>query len=268
MMLRGLVDVVDAGELDRDLVGALLGDDRLGDAELVDAVPHDRHRAVEVGRRQLDAFRRLRLQHVLEAALKIEALFHRPMRGRARDGEERHAAEGENDQHHQDEMGTPRRHAPDRLARFRGRLRVGFRLDLHLDLAGHGRNGATVEGDDHPGRDFEPHLVVVDLPDDSVQPARGDDLVVELDRILHRGMRALAAPRGNDEEHPDGGEHEDQDQECAHVSLSSQSRLYEANTPPSIASRAPRVSSSTKRRLWSESSRSPSSSFWLTRWRM
>ena len=39
-------------------------------------------------------------------------------------------------------------------------------------------------------------------------------------------------------------------------------------SPRSIASRAPSVSRTTKRRLWSESRRSPSSSFWFTRWRM
>ena len=58
-----------------------------------------------------------------------------------------------------------------------------------------------------------------------VEAARGDDLVVDVDRVLHRGVRPLAAPGGQDEQQPDGGEHQDQDQECAHVSLSSQSRL-------------------------------------------
>ena len=58
--------------------------------------------AVEIGRRQLDALRRLRLEHVLEAALEIEALLERAMRGRAGDGDEHHAAECEDDQHDQD----------------------------------------------------------------------------------------------------------------------------------------------------------------------
>ena len=67
--------VVHAGELDDDLVAALLADLRRGDAELVDAVAHDRDRAVEVGRGQLVAVRRLRLQDDLEAALEVEALL-------------------------------------------------------------------------------------------------------------------------------------------------------------------------------------------------
>ena len=48
--LRGLLGVVHAGELDHDLVGALLADLGLGHAELVDPVPHDLDRAVEIRR--------------------------------------------------------------------------------------------------------------------------------------------------------------------------------------------------------------------------
>ena len=70
--LRSLLRVVHAGELDDDLVGALLADLGLGDAELVDPVPHDRDRAVEVGGRDLVALRRHRLEHDLEAALQVE----------------------------------------------------------------------------------------------------------------------------------------------------------------------------------------------------
>ena len=46
--LGGLLRIGDAGELDDDLIVALLADLGLGDAELVDAVPHDVHRAIEV----------------------------------------------------------------------------------------------------------------------------------------------------------------------------------------------------------------------------
>ena len=77
--LSGLADdlggrgrVLDAGELDRDLVGALRPDLRLGDAELVDAGAHDRDRAVEVFLRELAVVRRNRLQRHLEAALEVE----------------------------------------------------------------------------------------------------------------------------------------------------------------------------------------------------
>ena len=93
--LRGLADdrrrlrrVVHAGELDHDLVGALLADLRRRDAELVDAVPHDRDRAVEVARLELVPLRRLRLEHDLEAALQVEALLHAPVERRAGHGQE------------------------------------------------------------------------------------------------------------------------------------------------------------------------------------
>src|SRR5581483_8889090 len=106
------------------------------------------------------------------------------------------------------------------------------------------------------------------LPDRGVEPAGRDDLVPELDLVLHGGVRALTAPRGQHEQPPDGDQDHDQDQESGHCSLSSRSRLYAANVPATIASRAPRVSSSANRRLWSDSSRNPKSSFWFTRWRM
>jgi len=65
---------------------------------------------------------------------------------------------------------------------------LGFGFDLYLDLAGDGRDCATVEGDDDAGRDLEPYLVLVDLPNDPVEAARGDDLVVDVDRVLHRSV--------------------------------------------------------------------------------
>ena len=58
--LRGRGGVVHAGELDHDLVAALLADLGLGHAELVDAVLHDRDRTVEVVGRELVALRRMR----------------------------------------------------------------------------------------------------------------------------------------------------------------------------------------------------------------
>jgi len=65
---------VHGGQLDHDLVLALLRDDGLGDAELVDAVAHDVDRPRHVVRRQDVPARRLRLQDDLEAALQIESL--------------------------------------------------------------------------------------------------------------------------------------------------------------------------------------------------
>ncbi len=64
---------MDAGELDGDLVGALARDDRLGDADLVDALPHDLDRAVEILLGNLPALRRFRLEDDLEPALQVEA---------------------------------------------------------------------------------------------------------------------------------------------------------------------------------------------------
>ena len=52
---------------------ALRPDLRLGDAEAVDAVAHDRDRAVEIFLRELAALRRHRLLRDLETALEVEA---------------------------------------------------------------------------------------------------------------------------------------------------------------------------------------------------
>src|SRR5262249_23501349 len=75
LQLGGLADdcgslggIVDAGELDHDLVRPLLADLRLGDAELVDALAHDRDRAVERRRVELLPLGGLGLPHHLAAA--------------------------------------------------------------------------------------------------------------------------------------------------------------------------------------------------------
>ena len=68
-----LVGVLDAGDLDRDLVVALLPDLGLRDAEPVDAVAQDLDRAGEVGLLQLPVRRRHRLERHLEAALEVQA---------------------------------------------------------------------------------------------------------------------------------------------------------------------------------------------------
>ena len=80
LQLRGLADdrgrgrrILDARQLDRDLVVALGANLGLRDAELVDARAHDRDRPVEVLLRQLAIPRRDRLQRDLEPALEVEA---------------------------------------------------------------------------------------------------------------------------------------------------------------------------------------------------
>ena len=59
--LRGLRWVADPGQLDDDLILALLPGVRLGDAKLVDPVPHDRDGAVHVRGGELVALGRNRL---------------------------------------------------------------------------------------------------------------------------------------------------------------------------------------------------------------
>ena len=78
--------IVHAGELDHDLVRALLPDLGLGDAELVDAVPHDVLRDRHAARVDLLSLGRNRLEDDLEPALDVEALARRSMPGRAGHG--------------------------------------------------------------------------------------------------------------------------------------------------------------------------------------
>ena len=73
MISAARAGIVDACELNRDLIGSLARDDGLGDAELVDALAHDLDRAVEILLRDLPALRRLRLEDDLEPALEVEA---------------------------------------------------------------------------------------------------------------------------------------------------------------------------------------------------
>ncbi len=73
MILAAASGSLTPGQRDRDLILALRADLRLGDAEAVDAVAHDRDRAVEVLLRQLAPLRRHGLLRDLEAALKVEA---------------------------------------------------------------------------------------------------------------------------------------------------------------------------------------------------
>ena len=84
MIFAAAAGILDAGQLDRDLVVALRADLGLGDAEPVDAVAHDRDRAVEVLLRQLAVARRHRLLRHLEAALEVEAERRRLLERRRR----------------------------------------------------------------------------------------------------------------------------------------------------------------------------------------
>ncbi len=72
---------MDPGELNHDLVRALLADLRLGHAELVDPVPHDVDRPVQIIRRKRVTLRGIRLEDDFETALQVEAERRLPMYG-------------------------------------------------------------------------------------------------------------------------------------------------------------------------------------------
>jgi hypothetical protein len=103
--------IVDTGELNHDLVVALLADLRFRDAELVDPVPHDLDRAVEILVRQLVALGRDGLQHHLEPALQVETERHAPMHRRTGDGEQGDTGQRGGEDAQDQEMSTPVGHA-------------------------------------------------------------------------------------------------------------------------------------------------------------
>ena len=96
--LGRLLRIRDACELDDDLVRALLAELRLGDAELVDAVPHDVDGAIEIVRRERVSLRRMSLEHDLETALEVEPERRAPVERRAGHGDQGHADERGHDQ--------------------------------------------------------------------------------------------------------------------------------------------------------------------------
>ena len=98
MISAAACGILDAGKLDDDLVVALRPDLGLRDAELVDAVPHDLDRAVEVLVRELAVRRRNCLQRDLEPALEVEAERRRLVERRSRDREQRDADERRDEQ--------------------------------------------------------------------------------------------------------------------------------------------------------------------------
>ena len=103
--------VVDAGQLDDDLVAALLADLRLGDAGAVDSIVDDRDRVVEAGLVDRLALLRHGLLDHFEAALEVEAERRRPLERRSRQREQGNADEGRNDEAHQDEVRAPLVHS-------------------------------------------------------------------------------------------------------------------------------------------------------------
>src|SRR5262249_50728895 len=131
----------------------------------------------------------------------------------------------------------------------------------------------------------ERQLVALDRADGAVETARGEDLVALGDVLEQRLLRDLSPLLRPDHEQPHHREDRDDDDQkacaacsrCDYVQAassgpparrSSASRLKSASRPASTAARAPAVSSSRKCRLCSDSSRSASTSCWLTRCRM
>ena len=76
-LLGGALGVLDAGQVDLDLVLAGARELRLGDAEGVDAVAHDVERALQRLGGDLRLLRRLALVDELDAALQVEAELRR-----------------------------------------------------------------------------------------------------------------------------------------------------------------------------------------------
>ena len=111
-----LVGVLDAGDLDRDLVVALLPDLGLRDTEPVDAVAQDLDRPGEVGLLQLPVRRRHRLEGHLEAALEVEAERGLLVDRRAGNREQADPNEPGDDQRHESEVRSTVHRASGRLA--------------------------------------------------------------------------------------------------------------------------------------------------------
>src|SRR5690242_3225383 len=152
--------------------------------------------------------------------------------------------------------------------------RLFFRHFLRL-FFGLGASGdrALREPDACVGRDLEDDVVILDLAHEAEDPAERHHLVSDLDVLEQPGLRLTPATlRHHDQEVEEGDHSAEEDQGCVQaasgVSRSSVSALNVASLPSSIAVRAPAVSLSRKRRLWTVSSRSPKSSCWLTRCRM
>ena len=83
-----LLLVLEARQVDHDLVFALLADLGLRDAEPVDAIAQDLDRAVEIGLLQRPVGRRHRLQSHLEAALEVEPEGRRLLDRRSGNGKQ------------------------------------------------------------------------------------------------------------------------------------------------------------------------------------
>src|SRR5436189_3175165 len=108
------------------------------------------------------------------------------------------------------------------------------------------RDGATSHADNHVGRDLEPHLPVLELPDGAVETARRDDVVADLDRGDLALLLAHPALPGPDQEEPDDGEHDEDEEICGHVTPGRRSRVWRAPRPCSsgtLPARSPRARS-------------------------
>ena len=106
MICGGGRRILDAGQLDGDLVVALRADLGLRHAEAVDAAAHDLHRAVEVLGGELAVLGRHRLQGHLETTLQVEPERRFLVQRRAGNGEQADADERGEDEREDDDCGS------------------------------------------------------------------------------------------------------------------------------------------------------------------
>jgi hypothetical protein len=135
---------------------------------------------------------------------------------------------------------------------------------------GSGRHGTLRKAHTGLRRDLEHDVTLTHLADDPEETADRHHLVSNLELALQMHLVQAAAPLGPHDEQPEGDDSGEEDERrvvhaVSMVRRSSVSALNVVSLPFSIASRAPAVSRSRKRRLCTVSSRSPSSSSWLTR---
>src|SRR5919201_2717758 len=166
---------------------------------------------------------------------------------------------------------------PGRFLGSRLVLGLGFLPGLELSLVllfgpDDPRHRTPRDAHVRPRRDIDHELVVGDALDVAEETAGGDDLVADLDVLDQRVLLGLSTPVRPDDEQPEEDEEDDDDDESGHnrygtARRANASSLNDAKAPRAIASRAPAVRSSRKRRLCRLSRRRPRSSCWFTRWR-
>ena len=201
--------VLDAREVDHDLVVALLADLRLRDAEPIDAVAEDLDRAVEVGLLQRAVRRRHRLQRHLEPALQVEAERRLVVERRCGNHEQRDADQPGDDQPNENEVGSAI-HAVSRLAAFSLISYEFFMRFLGVDHSAATPRRTTLT--------FVPGAIStssvssvssIDL-DPAEQAAQRDDLVADGDRLVQRALLLGATPLRPDHEQPEADEQRDE----------------------------------------------------------